>query len=509
MPPEEVDYKFFRLFRILFGLCLADSVLEDFVAGFHQYALLERGFHFHYWGFGWMEPLSEPFFSGCYLLLICSALLFSAGYLWRITSILNFLLYGYIHFLEKADYNNHYYFILILCFFFCLHPVENAKEGEAPQGPAWFLDLFRYQFAIVYFFAGLAKWNRDWLLGEPLTDWMEPLSRYYHAPWLADPYFGGFMAISGLLIDLLAGPALLHPRTRNFAVVGLIGFHSCNELFFQIGVFPALMVSSCLLFLGPITRSAGTWKGKRAKWMALFLGLQLLLPLRHYLLPGLTNWTEDGHRYAWRMKLRSKNAKLHHLIVDGKAVNALNYLSQFQIKRMASRPDMICQFAHYLKQEHGATSVRMLITAGLNGRPLQTFVDPDTELTQVQVSPFSPTTWIEPLANPYLAKDPKYTRRAVVAILYSLALFQFILGTLSKRRKELLGWTVGQLLLSAATLSLFSQMKFAKVGILGVGFAMLWTWIWRKKEREFLWLPCLTVETVCGALLISLYILYH
>jgi hypothetical protein len=40
--------------------------------------------------------------------------------------------------------------------------------------------------------------------------------------------------------------------------------------------------------------------------MAAWLILQLGLPFRHFLIPGDANWTEEGHRFSWRMMLRSK-----------------------------------------------------------------------------------------------------------------------------------------------------------------------------------------------------------
>jgi len=31
-----------------------------------------------------------------------------------------------------------------------------------------------------------------------------------------------------------------------------------------------------------------------------------LVPLRHLLYPGYVSWNEQGHRFAWQMKLRDK-----------------------------------------------------------------------------------------------------------------------------------------------------------------------------------------------------------
>ena len=45
-------------------------------------------------------------------------------------------------------------------------------------------------------------------------------------------------------------------------------------------------------------------------FLALYIFLQCVIPLRHYLYPGDVNWTLEGDRMAWRMKL---NAQRKHI----------------------------------------------------------------------------------------------------------------------------------------------------------------------------------------------------
>ena len=37
--------------------------------------------------------------------------------------------------------------------------------------------------------------------------------------------------------------------------------------------------------------------------LGVFLTMQLLVPLRHFLYPGNAGWTNEGCRFSWRMKL--------------------------------------------------------------------------------------------------------------------------------------------------------------------------------------------------------------
>ena len=112
----------------------------------------------------------------------------------------------------------------------------------------------------------------------------------------------------------------------------------------NIGVFPFLSIALTLMFF-PADFPIKVWNwlklrfSKLEEWGSKFLlyfpsqggeqtftntqkkmisnGLILLflvhvmLPFRHHFYPGDVAWTEEGHRYSWRMMLRSKNGRLH------------------------------------------------------------------------------------------------------------------------------------------------------------------------------------------------------
>jgi vitamin K-dependent gamma-carboxylase len=85
----------------------------------------------------------------------------------------------------------------------------------------------------------------------------------------------------------------------------------------------------------------------------LWIGIQILAPLRYLAYPGNVSWTEEGHRFAWMMKLRDKDASARFMVRDpasGREWRVLpeDYLRRHQVGEMESRPDMILQFAHHL-----------------------------------------------------------------------------------------------------------------------------------------------------------------
>ena len=71
---------------------------------------------------------------------------------------------------------------------------------------------------------------------------------------------------------------------------------------------------------------------------------------------------------------------------------------------MATRPDMILQFAHHLEDErrkagHGQVEVRASVEASLNGRAPRLLIDPNVDLA-AEPRTLKPASWIVPLTQP-------------------------------------------------------------------------------------------------------------
>jgi vitamin K-dependent gamma-carboxylase len=359
--------------------------------------------------------------------------------------------------LEKARYLNHFYLICLISFLLIFIPAHRAFSMDAwrrPRlrskiAPAWALGLLRLQLGIPYFYGGLAKLNGDWLQGEPMRMWMVDRTDFpvigslFTREWVVHS-----LSYGGLLLDLLVVPLLLWRRTRPFAFGAALIFHLMNARLFAIGIFPWFMIAATLVFFrpdwprllwqqrlglqGPRRRSfsrptdsermafpkcqrpvrSGSLSSRQFLILGLlstYTALQLLLPLRHYFYPGNVSWTEEGHRFAWHMKLRSKSADAV-FVVFNKADNRVRiikpeaFLPSWQSRKMATRPDMILQFSHFLAQSLGPdpldqVEVRAEVFASLNGRGYQRLVDPTVDLAQVPQT-LMPMDWILPLQVP-------------------------------------------------------------------------------------------------------------
>jgi hypothetical protein len=422
--------------RIAFGAILFWEVVRYFRNGWIERYWIDPVFHFTYLGFSWVKPWPGL---GMYVhvgALGVLAILIGVGLRYRVATSLFFLGFTYLFLLDQARYLNHFYFLILLSFLLILVPANRAFSFDALIGPkradrripAWSIWILRFQLLVLYGFAGIAKLNGDWLRGNPLRDWLAPLSAHRIIGGLfqseAAPYL---LSYGGLLLDLLVGPLLLWRRTRPLAFLALASFHAMNAWLFQIGIFPWIALACSTIFFEPDwprrlwprqtidqTREPpdvpqrSLRPAERALFvvLALFVAWQILMPLRHLLYRGNVSWTEEGHRFSWRMKLRDKEAHVTFSVWSPSArtnwdVDTHRYLEPWQEDEMAARPDMILQFAHFLAEESQrqgfeGVEVRAHASVSLNGRKPQPMIDESVDLAK-QPRSLLPAAYVLPL----------------------------------------------------------------------------------------------------------------
>jgi hypothetical protein len=148
--------------------------------------------------------------------------------------------------------------------------------------------------------------------------------------------------------------------------------------------------------------------------LAAYLAVQLLFPLRHYLYPGNVSWTEEGHNFAWHMKLRTKGGEAVFSVTHPPSgqtwtIKPDDYLASHQVVKMITKPDLVLQFSHHLAEEkrregYDNVEVRARVMVSLNGRQRQMLIDPNVDLAKEHVS-LLPASWIVPLTTPLGTRD--------------------------------------------------------------------------------------------------------
>ena len=426
-------------FRAAFGAIMIWEVVRDFAADRIRRFYLEPGFLFSYYGFEWAHPWSGHGMTIHFALLGVLGLFILLGLFYRVSTVLFFLGFTYVFLLDQSRYLNHFYLVCLISLLLVFVPAHRMWSLDARWGftrrsetaPAWPLWLLRAQIGLVYFFGGVAKLNSDWLQGEPVRGWLADRAGLpIFGPLLGSAVMVWVFAYGGLLFDLLITPALLWRRTRPWAFAIAVLFHLTNAFVFRIGIFPWFMMAATTLFFEPdwprrwLSRrsgrdvSAASVKSDSMPspvvpattvWLAgTYLAIQLLVPLRHFLYPGDVSWTEEGHRFSWRMKLRSKQGETQYFVTDPatrdtRVVDPAKHLLPSQLDEMSTRPDMILQFAHHLAEQArrgGATNVevRVMARVSLNGRPPHLLVDPRVNLA-ARPRNLWPAPWITPLGE--------------------------------------------------------------------------------------------------------------
>ncbi len=430
------------VFRIGFGVMMCYGIIRYWLKGWIETVYIQPEFHFKYYGFEWVKTLGDYTYL---LFLICglSAFFVAIGYKYRLAIITFFISFTYIELMEKTTYLNHYYFISILSFLMIFLPanayfsVDNYTSKVSFKNiPKWCIDAIKLLLGIVYFYAGLAKINSDWLLkAQPLKIW---LRSKYDLPIIGETimqqdWFHYAMSWSGMLYDLLIPFFLLYKRTRLAAFIMVIFFHVFTRVLFPIGMFPFVMIVSALIFFdapfhhkiintikscfGFISAKAQTityqsvYPVRNRKLvlpiLGLFFVLQLLIPFRYMLYPGELFWTEEGYRLSWRVMLMEKMGNTTFKIVDQKGqsflINNSDFLTPLQEKQMSFQPDFILEYAHYLgdhftKQGYKNVQVYAKSYVALNGRLSQLFIDESVNLYQEKES-FKHKHWILPFKD--------------------------------------------------------------------------------------------------------------
>ena len=254
---KQTDAAPIAVFRILFGLMMFGSIIRFWSYGWIDKLYIQPKLFFSYYGFEWVKPLGNY----TYLIFaICgiASVLIALGYKYRLAIIIFFLSFTYIELMDKTTYLNHYYFISILSFLMIFLPANARfsldtyfKRREYDQVPKWTIDAVKLMLGIVYFYAGIAKLNSDWLFrAMPLKIW---LPSKYDLPLIGDnlmqqEWFHYAMSWGGAIYDLAIPFLLLYRRTRFFAFLLVLFFHVFTRILFPIGMFPYIMIVSTLIF---------------------------------------------------------------------------------------------------------------------------------------------------------------------------------------------------------------------------------------------------------------------
>jgi hypothetical protein len=420
-------------FRMFFGLMMLFSLIRFWSNGWIETLYIDPNFHFKYFGFSWVSDWG----SYTYLLfIICglSTIFITLGLFYRYAIVIFFLSFTYIELIDKTTYLNHYYFISVLALLLLFIPANATFSIDSKIFKNIKAKVYNYHILsikglifIIYFCAGLAKINSDWLLNaQPLSIW---LPSKYDLPILGGFFFEQswvhyLMSWGGMIYDISIPFLLIQKKTRWPAFVLVIIFHFLTAVLFPIGMFPYIMIVSCLIFFSTefhekillFFKTDLDFKQNKpsdfhyfSKFefiaISLLLLFQIIFPFRHYVYPGELFWHEQGYRFSWRVMLMEKKGYTQFKIVDSLSKSSFyvkneDFLTNYQEKQMSFQPDFILEFAHYLGEHYsqkGIENIQVFADShvALNGRRNQRFIDPNKNLLEFNRG-FKNKSWILP-----------------------------------------------------------------------------------------------------------------
>lgn len=429
------------VFRIGFGLVmLIDAVAHIFFASLDA-MFVEPTFMFRYYGYEWVPLLREHVYT-VYGVIAVASVGMIVGIFYRLSAAIVVLGTAWIFLQDQSQYLNHLYLLILYSVLMVFVPAHRYWSLDAIRKPdlysetlpSWCRLVLILQIEVILIYAGLVKINPDWLALEPLGSWL--------AKRHAMPVVGGLfvqdwavaVAAYGVIgLHLLGAPLLLWKRTRLYVLAIYACFHVLNHFVFNIGVFPWVTLFASLICFDPgWPRQFWAWLRRQSYTpptltpvalppasvqlavtgvIAIWFAYQLLMPARNLIYAGDVAWNEQGHRFSWRMKLRTKQGSVRFVLVDPDSrmrwkIDPRNYLRGRQRRKMPCQPDMILQLAHYIRDtvapvKYGIDNPQVYVfgECSLNYRKPAPLIDPGVDLA-AERRHLGNNDWILPLDIP-------------------------------------------------------------------------------------------------------------
>ncbi|MCB0988311.1 MAG: HTTM domain-containing protein [Microthrixaceae bacterium] len=234
--------------RVALGVVAAASAVRTLTYGWADSLYSRPSHRFTYLGLDWVP---QPGPAGIRVLLGCVflagiGLIVGRAHRWFAALLL--VSFGWVEAIDATTYLNHYWFVTLMAALAVVAPLS-SKE---PVAAVW-VWLVRFQVAVVYSFAGLAKLQPDWLIHAlPLRMWLPARADLpVVGPLMELPATAHLFAVAGALYDCLVVAGLLWRRSRPFAWAAVVAFHVSTWILFPIGVFPWLMIAVSTVFWEP------------------------------------------------------------------------------------------------------------------------------------------------------------------------------------------------------------------------------------------------------------------
>ena len=255
------------LFRITFGLVMLLSLVSDWtdVSDFYS----DSGFtpgdfvpaFYRDLRFSLLDYIQDPIaVQFLYAGFIIVMLLFTAGYKTKYMKFLQFLLV--LSFQERnfLILNSGDTLLRVMSFYLMISPCGKALSIDAllqktkEHISMWSVRLMQFQVAVVYFFAGIAKFGTEpWMDGTAVNFIVRnSLFNRFSMEWIvAIPLLVMLVTWASLAFELIFPFLIWFDRTRKILLVLGVFIHVSIFIFIDVGWFSLITLAAYPLFLKP------------------------------------------------------------------------------------------------------------------------------------------------------------------------------------------------------------------------------------------------------------------
>jgi len=402
--------------RIAFGFTMSAWGILMILSGRVSEVFSRQVVRFPYEGLEWLQPL--PFWGmiAVFLLISVSAVMLAAGWFFRVAATVFTLLFAYVSFIDKASYLSYYYLVMLLAVMLTFSPAHRLFSIDLIRKPSlrvdyvpnWLLLVFKVQVIMVFFFAGMAKLNSDWLYsGIQVSLWLQDIAQAVGLNSSVIASNGWFaIGLSWLLVifDFLLPHFLIDPKTSTRAFWTVVLVQMLAMILLPTGIFPLLVVLSCTIFLpaekihrlvsgisyflfdvfqfkGDVFKPGGSYmlEFRRKRLLPtvalLFLAAQVMLPVVMYLNMGSFRWADTAFHFSWDVRINHHRNSLVFYKVDKATGSTIpisvdKFLTPIQQQRMSEDPIMVKSFIRQLKEtpELATSEIEAHSCISVNGR---------------------------------------------------------------------------------------------------------------------------------------------
>ena len=160
-----IDNSGLVIFRVLFGLLIVAESFGAILLGWVEAIFIQSKFTFNFIGFDFLQFLHGEKMYLYFFSMGILGLLITFGLFYRFAMVAFTLMWTAVYLLQKESYNNHYYFLILICIIMIFLPANGKLSIDAKlfpkikqtKIPRWMPFLLLFQVAILYFYAAIAK----------------------------------------------------------------------------------------------------------------------------------------------------------------------------------------------------------------------------------------------------------------------------------------------------------------------------------------------------------------